>query len=528
MVGGPKSGGEQPEGEAGHQLGLGAPPSSRQLLFAACAAASTCLVLALILGVASMPETWQAGQVVEAFRIIAAAMFVGAGVLRIYHWRIAEDDHSALMGVALLVLGALVIPLGSLAAMLHDPATGSLHEQVVRGVAVGVVIAMVVKALESSIDEERVRPGSLFLAAMVGTMVAFLVVLSVDTWSPDTLQGALWSKSVVELGLAAAWFAVAGRAWSRRGRLEWAGRVAPLLGAMAAVSIFRAIGVQGQDGFLVAAATLSAVVAYLSAYSALLDLVHLTTTDRAQLRTFEEALARAREVARSDVDRREEVNHDARNALAGVRGALLTLERYADNLDAATVTRLRAAAIEEVGHLEHLIVRTGDDRRVDFEVGPVVRAVAATRRVGGLDVRLRDIDGWACGRAGDVSTALHNLLINAAVHAPGSPVQMWVQQTSECVELHVVDQGPGVPDADAQAIFQRGRRGRASSGSGLGLYVARQVMIEQGGDLRLEQREQGCEFVLSLPVAQHDCRTSASTLPLLRPALRGLPTLEVS
>jgi two-component system sensor histidine kinase TctE len=101
---------------------------------------------------------------------------------------------------------------------------------------------------------------------------------------------------------------------------------------------------------------------------------------------------------------------------------------------------------------------------------------------------------------------LRNLLDNARLYAPGSPVDIRAEQRDEWVVLLVEDQGPGVPLPVRKAVFERGRRGPAAEGtqgSGLGLYVASRLMHEQGGDLWVTDRTGGgASFVMSLPAAR--------------------------
>jgi signal transduction histidine kinase len=193
--------------------------------------------------------------------------------------------------------------------------------------------------------------------------------------------------------------------------------------------------------------------------------------------------------------------HDASNALAGLRAALVTLEEYGGRLDTLTKERLRAAALGEVSHLEHLIIRGEPDDTVDFDLEPVLRTVVETRRAMGLEIELSPCDVRAHGRPGDVATVLQNLLVNAQQHAAG-PVTVTVDEVGERVEIHVADRGPGMSATQVATLFQRGARGPVSTGSGLGLHVSHTLMQQQGGDLELRAHGDGdgdgCTFTLWL------------------------------
>jgi len=75
------------------------------------------------------------------------------------------------------------------------------------------------------------------------------------------------------------------------------------------------------------------------------------------------------------------------------------------------------------------------------------------------------------------------------------------------VVVSIMDSGPGIPLEDAALIFERHRRRRASSmvghdpgGTGLGLYVARQIVRAHGGELTLARSgPEGSRFELTIP-----------------------------
>jgi signal transduction histidine kinase len=67
--------------------------------------------------------------------------------------------------------------------------------------------------------------------------------------------------------------------------------------------------------------------------------------------------------------------------------------------------------------------------------------------------------------------------------------------------LSVEDDGPGIPSAHRDAVFQRFYRveGNVASGSGLGLAIAREIARLMGGDVVLESESQPTRFALVLP-----------------------------
>ena len=102
------------------------------------------------------------------------------------------------------------------------------------------------------------------------------------------------------------------------------------------------------------------------------------------------------------------------------------------------------------------------------------------------------------GRPDSTAQVVVALLDNARQHAPGSPVEVRAESRCDVATVFVEDRGPGIPARSApERIFGRGVRGSDSGGSGLGLYIARRVMAEQGGSIDVSARPGGgTSFVL--------------------------------
>jgi signal transduction histidine kinase len=102
--------------------------------------------------------------------------------------------------------------------------------------------------------------------------------------------------------------------------------------------------------------------------------------------------------------------------------------------------------------------------------------------------------------------ALAQLLDNACRYSPpGSPVKVRIEPAGDSVAVVVWNSGEPIEAGERELIFERlyrGRRGRhTSSGTGLGLYVARKIALAHGGSLDLEKQpgDDGVSFRLALP-----------------------------
>ena len=206
---------------------------------------------------------------------------------------------------------------------------------------------------------------------------------------------------------------------------------------------------------------------------------------------------------------------ELKTPIAAVQGLAATLSRSLDELDRETALRVAAALERSALHLSQLVRSFGDAHALEAgglalhpeptglaslvrETVEELRPLLAERRVE-LDLDEGPRPSLDPVRVRQVLT---NLLSNAARYTPpGSPVKVTLHQTGETVEPAVRDHGPGIPPEEAERVFERyARLGSDGSGSGLGLYVSRELARAHGGDLLLGQPEGGgALFVLRLP-----------------------------
>lgn len=197
--------------------------------------------------------------------------------------------------------------------------------------------------------------------------------------------------------------------------------------------------------------------------------------------------------------RPEELVHQLRGSVAGIVAATRLLHGEGRGATGQT-ERLELLLESELRRLEHLVGehRGGDDTEpLDATIDDVV----LSHRVRGLDVRWRP---EPCGRvrhAWELREALHVLLDNAARHAPGATVSITLRPHDGWVEVRVADDGPGVPDTLRGRLCQRGARRADSPGQGLGLNLARRLLVDLGGTLRLDPSGTGAAFVAVVPLA---------------------------
>ena len=102
---------------------------------------------------------------------------------------------------------------------------------------------------------------------------------------------------------------------------------------------------------------------------------------------------------------------------------------------------------------------------------------------------------------------LTNVLENALDHSPASGrIDISAARLGDTVEIRIADEGPGIPMADRERLFEpfaRGAGRETRAGSGLGLAIARAIVNSHGGRIRLEAAPNGgAVVVMTLPAYQ--------------------------
>jgi two-component system sensor histidine kinase KdpD len=103
-----------------------------------------------------------------------------------------------------------------------------------------------------------------------------------------------------------------------------------------------------------------------------------------------------------------------------------------------------------------------------------------------------------------VQHVLMNLVVNATKFSPReAPITITVVHDGEWVRFEVADEGPGIPPAQRDQVFEKFvRLQEGGVGVGLGLFICRALVEAMGGEIRAEESESGgARMVFVLPVA---------------------------
>lgn len=228
-----------------------------------------------------------------------------------------------------------------------------------------------------------------------------------------------------------------------------------------------------------------------------------------------------------------DVAHEIKNPLTSLRSAVETAARV-DDPDKQR--RLLAVVIEDVQRLDRLITDISDASRLDAELSRDETAIVPLDRMLAALVDLyRDKiapDGPRLildlpGAAGDAGSELlvsgiesrlvrvfRNLLDNAISFSPrGGVIAVRARRRGGMVRIVVEDEGPGIPPAKLEAIFDRFYSERPAgeafgTHSGLGLAISKQVIEAHHGSIRAENRQDrdgvpfGARFIVELPAEE--------------------------
>jgi signal transduction histidine kinase len=232
-------------------------------------------------------------------------------------------------------------------------------------------------------------------------------------------------------------------------------------------------------------------------------------TRRLPLPTAQDEIRRLAETLNRMLDRLEQAGgrqrafvadaaHELRSPLAGMRAQL---EVALQHPDPASWQAVAGGVLEDTLRLgrmveDLLVLARLDDGRgarpaAVVDLGEVAGQVVGRQPEARVELRL-DVSGDAQVRGDAVALdrVVQNLLDNALRHA-ASRVEVSVRREAALVVLVVRDDGPGIPVADRQRVFERyarldDARSRDAGGTGLGLAIVREIVRAHQGEVTIE------------------------------------------
>ena len=459
---------------------------------------STLILLPHLLGFALVASgDWPVGFSVAMLRLTATVLALACGGLLCIHWWISANPATAWLGAAVLSLAITQVP-SALLELDTATAVAIVTPQTVLDTLLAVpFIALLAGGLGRHTFGHRIIPillGVLTGIALGATRIAY-TVFDLET------RLRLSEVPTVTAGVAAALLGGVTIAILMRlnGLPRWA-RNECILAAIAVTAgrVVR-LGTADEAGLwsIVGSALLVVGFVILASTSAELFRTALRESEK-RIEVLSERAAEAERTVRDD----QETLHELRGAIAGIGSASRILTGMSTALEPAQRTRLADLMSVEMDRLERLLTGGSSGPEV-VELDPLIASLVSAYRYVGLPIHSFASGASAWTVASDLTDVLHVLLDNAAQHAPGSTTMIWVRPRQNRVTLHVGDNGPGIPPRLRRHVFDRGVRDDGSPGQGLGLYIARRVLAQHGGELELlPDQRQGATFVVSLPMPE--------------------------
>lgn len=219
------------------------------------------------------------------------------------------------------------------------------------------------------------------------------------------------------------------------------------------------------------------------------------------------------------------IGHDLRTPLTAISGSAAILrdagDRLAPEKRAELAGNIHRDALWLIDMMENLLTVTRfEDGSISLNltselVDDVLAEAAAhlARQAAGHRIVIEPTDGLLFARmdAGLVMQLLVNLIGNAVKYTPeGSTVTVSALRVGDMVRISVADDGPGVPDADKERIFDRFRTGAAARrpadatrSFGLGLALCRSIAEAHGGTIEVHDNvPHGAVFTFTLPAEE--------------------------
>jgi len=214
------------------------------------------------------------------------------------------------------------------------------------------------------------------------------------------------------------------------------------------------------------------------------------------------------------------VTHEMRTPLTTIQGSSELISRYelndekrkeiADRIHSESVRLGRM--VEMFLSVERLAAGQIDLRPKPISVDEVLNAVVERTRPladrKGIEIQLIAEATSVHGDAEFLEYACYNLLSNAVKYSPAhSTITVRAESESQSVRITVADKGYGMDEVDLKNIFQRFYRTRQAresgeNGTGLGLALVEEIVIQHGGSIEVESRiDEGSQFTITLPRA---------------------------
>ncbi|WP_049942964.1 sensor histidine kinase [Haloarcula amylolytica] len=193
------------------------------------------------------------------------------------------------------------------------------------------------------------------------------------------------------------------------------------------------------------------------------------------------------------------VRHDLTNHLQTISGRAELLRDQCsgdalEHVDGIRESSQAAAELLETAGDLATVMRQTDWETEPVALGPVLSSVTEDITATYSDAQVTVPDEYSSIRIQAdelLSSVFRNVLTNAVQHNDSATPSVVVDviDDGDVVHVTVADDGPGIPDEQKQAVFERGEKRPDSDGTGVGLYLVRTLVDAYGGDVWVEDNE---------------------------------------
>ncbi len=214
------------------------------------------------------------------------------------------------------------------------------------------------------------------------------------------------------------------------------------------------------------------------------------------------------------------ISHELLTPLGFIKGYATTLLREDVNWDPATQREFLTIIDEESDRLRKIIEDLLDSSRlqagtlhmsvqpikIDLLIKDMVLRVQTRNPAIKCVLRIDNPGMRVVGDATRLAQVMDNLFTNAEKYAPDSPIHLTVYRTGEEAAITFSDQGPGIPEEYMPRLFERffrvpGSGGATLRGSGLGLFICKQIILAHRGSIHAESKPgAGTTFHIHIPL----------------------------
>ena len=211
------------------------------------------------------------------------------------------------------------------------------------------------------------------------------------------------------------------------------------------------------------------------------------------------------------------ISHELRTPLGFIKGYSTSLLRQDTSWDEETQKEFLMIIDEEADRLSLLIENVLESARLQSKTLPlrfqplrldgVLRDVTLRIRARHKDLDVNSELDSVPPLFGDgvrLAQVFENLFTNALKYAPGSPIDILLRQVGNNIVISFIDHGPGIAKESLPLIFERFYRVRGEktvTGTGLGLYICKQIIQAHRGKIWAESTPgHGTTFLIELPI----------------------------